>query len=185
MEPKEILEKLGVLKKGHFLLTSGNHSDTYFEKYRILSNPYYLHKLLEFSFDFIDKIDFDVIIGPFTGGALIAEILGLVKNKRTIFAEKDKEGFVIRRDFGISYPVKALIVDDVITTGGSVKKVISAAKDIAEIRGILVLIDRREEKEEFPYPFYSIYKEKVKIYSPSECPLCKGNIPLLKPGGKT
>ncbi len=184
MEPKYILEKLGVLKRGHFLLTSGKHSDIYFEKYRILSHPYYLKKLLEFSIDFLNKIDFEAIVGPFTGGALIAEILGLMMNKRTIFAEKKENEFIIRRDFGIEYPFKAIIVDDVITTGGSVKKTLKACEGIADIRGILVLIDRREEEENFGYPFFSIYKEKVKIYSPDECPLCEKNIPLTKPGGK-
>ncbi len=184
MDPKQILEELGVLKKGHFLLTSGNHSDVYFEKYRILSYPEYLKKLLEFSLDFLNKIDFDVIIGPFTGGALIAEILGLMMNKRTIFAEKKEDGFIIRRDFGIEYPVNAIIVDDVITTGGSVKKTLKACEGIANIKGILVLVDRREEEEDFGYPFYSIYREKVEIYSPDNCPLCKQNIPLVKPGGK-
>lgn len=185
MEPKDILEKLGVLKRGHFLLTSGNHSDLYFEKYRILSYPFYLKKLLEFSLDFLKRIEFEVLLGPFTGGAIIAEILGLMLNKRAIFAEKEKEGFVIRRDFSINFPVDGIVVDDVITTGGSIQKTLKASEKILKVKGILVLIDRREKEEDFGIPFYAIYKAKGKIFPPQSCPLCKNGIPLERPGGKT
>ncbi|MEN3044831.1 MAG: orotate phosphoribosyltransferase [Candidatus Hydrothermales bacterium] len=184
MEPKEILEKLEVLKRGHFLLTSGNHSDVYFEKFRILSHPTELKKLLEFSYDFIKKIDFEIIVGPFTGGAIIAVILALLLDKKAIFAEKENDKFVIRRDFSIKPNSTCLVVDDVITTGGSIIKTMKACENILKVNGILVLIDRREKEENFEIPFYAIYKQKVKIFPPEECPLCKENIPLEIPGGK-
>ncbi|MEN3046947.1 MAG: phosphoribosyltransferase family protein [Candidatus Hydrothermales bacterium] len=184
MEPKEILEKLGVLKRGHFLLTSGNHSDIYFEKYRILSRPTYLKKILEFSYDFLKEIDFEVVVGPFTGGAIIATILALLLDKKAVFVEKENDKFVIRRDFLIEPGSSCIVVDDVITTGGSITKTIKACENILKVKGILVIIDRREKEEDFEVPFYAIYKQKATIFSPQECPLCKNNIPLEIPGGK-
>lgn len=176
-----------VLKEGHFLLTSGLHSQYYFEKFRMLEHPelvtFFAEKIVE---RFKDK-EIDLVCGPTTGGVILAFEVARQLGKRCVFSEKGKEGRVIKRGFEIKEGEKVLIVDDVLTTGGSLLDTLDSLSPFKpEIIGIGVLIDRATKPVgSLPQvDYFSIYKSPVKNYPPEDCPLCKKGIPLKTPGGK-
>ncbi|MCS7249816.1 MAG: orotate phosphoribosyltransferase [candidate division WOR-3 bacterium] len=180
---EKLLLKYQVLKEGHFLLSSGLHSQYYFEKFRIIENPVLLTKFCSLiKKNFKDK-KIDIVCGPTTGGAIIAYELARQFKKKLVIAEKENEKRVIKRGFVIKKTDRVLIVDDVLTTGASIRETINALKPFGcKIAGIAVLIDRSVKKiEDFEY--YSIYKKEIPVFEKGNCPLCKKYIPLEKLGG--
>ncbi len=180
----EILTQYQVLKEGHFVLTSGLHSQYYFEKFRILEHPelvtLFAQKIGE---HFKDK-KIDAVCGPTTGGIIIAFEVARQVGARCVFAEKAEKGRTIGRAFEIKPEEKILVVDDVLTTGGSIKETLAALKTFSgEVLGIAVFIDRSENLC-WDIPFFSVYRHPVVNYQPDNCPLCKQAIPLAKPGGE-
>jgi orotate phosphoribosyltransferase len=186
---REQIEKLltdnGVMLRGHFLLTSGLHSGLYFEKFKILEKPQVSSLLCSKIALHFNSYPLEKVIGPTTGGTIIAyevaKQLGLLSG----MAEKSENNKrIIKRGSGVSNGEKILIVDDVLTTGGSVKDTINAVLEKkGDIMGIAVLIDRSEKPIDFGYPFYAVYNTTVKNYTKEDCPLCKDGIPLTRPGG--
>ncbi len=183
MDIKEILEKTGAILEGHFLLSSGLHSDRYFQMALVFQYPEYGERV-SFELAKIFKNEkIDVVIGPAIGGIILSYELGRILKARSIFAERENGKMKLRRGFNISEGERVLICEDVITTGISVKEVIEIVKKKrGEIVGIGCIVERGKAK--FPYPLKSLLKVEVKNYSPSECPLCKKDIPLLKPGSR-
>ncbi|MEO0088964.1 MAG: orotate phosphoribosyltransferase [candidate division WOR-3 bacterium] len=185
MKPEEIeklLLKYQVLKEGHFLLSSGYHSKYYFEKFRIIEHPSLLTKFCSLIRKNFRRKKIDIVCGPTTGGAIIAYELARQLNKRLIIAEKESEKRVIKRGFVIKKTDRVLIVDDVLTTGNSIRETINALKPFGcKITGIAVLIDRSTKKiKDFKY--FALYKKEVPIFAKEECPLCKNYFPLERPG---
>ena len=181
MDYKKLLEQSGALLEGHFLLTSGLHSDKYIEKMRILEDP----ALME---PFIDKMgdlspDTDWFVGPTLGGAIIAYELARMTGKKSAFAERKEEGRVLKREFTIKSSDKIVIVDDILTTGSSIKETIKAI-DKGEIIAAVVMIDRATENIENSIPIKSVLKYPILNYREDTCPLCKVRVPLTKRGGK-
>ncbi len=181
MDLEKLLKELNVLKEGHFLLNSGLHSKYYFEKFRILENPLITTRLCAMIAEKFSAKGIEWVIGPTTGGVIIAFETARQLKCLSGFAE-EKEG---RRIIGRGFDIKnrrVLIVDDVLTTGKSLLETIAAVKEReAEIAGISVLIDRSNQKMPFEYTF--LYKRSVVNYKPEECPLCKANLPLTRLGG--
>ncbi|MEO0142396.1 MAG: orotate phosphoribosyltransferase [candidate division WOR-3 bacterium] len=181
MDLERLLKKLNVLQEGHFLLNSGLHSKYYFEKFRILENPIATTKLCAMIAKKFTDEGVEWVIGPTTGGVIIA--FETARHLRCLsgFAEEREGKRVIGRGFDIKNK-RVLIVDDVLTTGKSLMETIEAvrAKE-AEILGISVLIDRSVQK--MPFEYYCLYKKGVVNYKPQECPLCKANVPLVRLGG--
>jgi len=180
---EEIFEKAGAILKGHFLLTSGLHSPVYWEKFKVLQSPHYTELLCrKITSHFKDK-GIQVVAGPTTGGIILAFEVARQMGLRGIFAEKEGAERSFKRGFTISPGEKTLIVDDVLTTGKSVREVLAAvAKLGGEVIGIGVLVDRSEEKLDFGVPLYSCHSSRVVNYKPQDCPLCAAGIPLVKPG---
>lgn len=186
---EDIFKKIGMIKEGHFLLTSGLHSGVYFEKFRLLEHPEYLsiltNKIAEHFNPDISGKDFDTVAGPTTGGIVIAYEVAKILDKRCIFAEKTGQGRDFLRGYKIKKGEKILIVDDVFTTGGSIRDVIAAVKNRgAIVTGIGIIVDRSEHTPDFGIPFFAVYKKIVKNYTPESCPFCKKGIKLIKLGGK-
>ena len=180
MDKLKLLQDIGAIKKGHFLLTSGLHSDTYFEKFRLIERPFALIDYIKEDLDRVKNFDFDIILGPQFGGAFIAFAFGYLLSIKSVYAEKDVDGnFYIGRGFEVENK-KILITDDVLTTGSSIKKVLKILEGRAEVRGIYVLIDRRDNKtDEFMgIPLIAGLKVSANTYKPEECPLCKMGVPL-------
>jgi len=182
---EEIFEKSGAILKGHFLLASGLHSPVYWEKFRVLQFPRYTEQLCRMIASHFQKQKIQVVAGPTTGGIILAFEVARQLGVRGIFAEKEgAQDRAFRRGFSINPGERVLIVDDILTTGSSIRQVMAAAtRQGGIIIGIGVLVDRSEQKIEFGVPFFSCHRAETITYQPQDCPLCAAGIPLVKPGG--
>ena len=179
----EIFKTAGAIKEGHFLLASGLHSPVYWEKFRILQHPHLTEKLCRLIAQHFKGQKIDVVAGPTTGGIILAFETARQFRTRGIFAEKEGRVRVFRRGFEITPGEHVLVVDDILTTGSSVRETISAVDNLGGIVvGIGVLVDRSEEILAFNRPFFSCLRAPTTVYPPQECPLCVARIPLVKPG---
>jgi orotate phosphoribosyltransferase len=182
-EVLEIFKTAGAIKEGHFLLTSGLHSPFYWEKFRVLQHPHLTAKLCRLIVQRFRGQKIDVVAGPTTGGIILAFETARQLGVRSIFAEKEGGVRVFRRDFEISPGEQVLIVDDILTTGSSLRETIRAVDRVGgTIIGIGVLVDRSEKDLDFNLPFFSCLRSSTIAYSAQECPLCVACIPLIKPG---
>lgn len=181
---EEIFHQSGAILKGHFLLASGVHSPIYWEKFRVLQYPNYTEQLCRLIVDHFREQRIQVVAGPTTGGIILAFEVARQLGVRGIFAEKvDTAERAFRRGFSIDPGQRVLIVDDILTTGSSIREVMSAVtKQGGIVIGIGVLVDRSEQKVEFGIPLFSCYRSITQTYPPQDCPLCAAQIPLVKPG---
>jgi len=182
-EVLEIFKTAGATKEGHFLLASGLHSPVYWEKFRIIQYPHLTEKLCRLIAQHFGGQKIDAVAGPTTGGIVLAFETARQLGVRSIFAEKEGGVRVFRRDFEIGPREHILVVDDILTTGSSLRETISAVAKLGGIViGIGVLVDRSEQNLDFDLPFFSCLRAPTTVYSPEECPLCAAHIPLAKPG---
>jgi len=189
LEEKEILNlfrEAGAFLEGHFLLTSGLHSPVYIEKFRLLQIPRYVEILAQEIIQRIgNKEAIELVVGPAVGGIVLAYEVARQLGVRMAFTEREEGKMCFRRDFQINEGEKVLIVEDVVTTGGSLQEVVKAVEaEKGDIIGISVLVDRSGGKVHFDYPFFPLLQMEVKTYSAEECPLCKQRIELQKRGSR-
>jgi len=186
-------EILGVFKKtealleGHFQLTSGLHSNRYFQCALVLQHPEHCSMLSEqLKEKLISEVGQpDIVVGPALGGVTLAYELARAFGVNGIFAERKDGQMSIRRGFQIKPGQKVLVVEDVVTTGGSVKEVIEVLKDFeADIIGVASIVDRSNGTAEFAYPFVPLIKMEVQTYTQETCLMCKSKLPLTKPGSR-
>ncbi len=179
----EILKECGAILSGHFLLTSGRHSDTYVEKFKLLQYPALTDKLCKAIAEKFEDTKPHVIVGAATGGIIISHGVGRFLSTRSIFAERVDKELVFRRSFSIEKGERVLIVDDVITTGGSIFELIDlVVQSGGVVMGIGALIDRSDGKIDFGFPFFSLVSLDIPSYEPDDCPQCAQNIPLTSRG---
>ena len=183
-DAESIFREAGAVMEGHFLLTSGLHSPVYWEKFRVLEQPRHTERLCRMIATHFQDQNVELVAGPTTGGVIISYEVAKQLGLRSIFAEREGATRVFRRGFEIMPGERVLVVDDILTTGGSVREVISEVKRKGgQLIGIGVLVDRSEGAVGFGAPLFSCYKTSVPTYRPEECPLCRKGIPVLKPGG--
>ena len=182
---EEMFEKTGAVLKGHFLLASGRHSPVYWEKFRILQNPDYVTRLCSMIADHFRNQRVDLVAGPTTGGIIIAFEVARQLGKQAIYAERaDPGGRAFRRGQTINPGERVLIVDDVLTGGGSIRDVVDAVTILqGNIIGVGVLVERSEKSIDFGVPLFSCLRTVAETYTPEDCPLCAVQVPLVKPGG--
>ena len=182
---EEIFHQSGAILKGHFQLASGLHSPVYWEKFQILQFPEYTEQLCRLIATNFARQGIQVVAGPTTGGIILAYEVARQLGVRGIFAEKKgAQDRAFRRGFSISPGERVLIVDDILTTGGSIREVMAAVnQQDGLIVGIGVLVDRSEEKHDFGVPLFSCLRSATPTYKPQECPLCAAGVPLTRPGG--
>jgi orotate phosphoribosyltransferase len=180
---EKIFEKAGALLKGHFLLASGLHSPVYWEKVRVLQYPEYTEKLCRLIAEHFRGAGIEVVAGPTTPGVILAYETARQLGVRGIFAEKDEAGGrIFRSGFQIEPGEKVLVVDDILTTGGSVQGTITAVKKQGgQVAGVGVLVLRAVEPD-FGVPFYACHRTQLVTYPPLECPLCARGMALVRPG---
>jgi orotate phosphoribosyltransferase len=178
----EMLKKYGVLREGHFLLTSGKHSDKYFEKFRILEQPPVCEAFAKAVADRFRNDGVTVVCGPTTGGIIIAYEVARQLGSRCVIAEKAELGRKIGRGFRLGPEDRVLVVDDVLTTGGSIKETLAAVEPSgANIVGVGVYVDRSAGVD-FGSPLFGAFRQQVATYEPSACPFCAKGIQLEEPG---
>jgi len=174
----------GVVMEGHFLLTSGLHSPAYWEKFKILQHPDYTSTLCGLIARHYEKEHIEVVAGPTLGGVILAFETARQLKVRCAFAEKEGTARVFRRGLSVEKGQRVLIVDDILTTGGSVVEVINAVKSAgAVIVGIGILVDRSNQAVDLGFPLFSCLKSATPTYKPEECPLCSKGVPLVRLGG--
>jgi orotate phosphoribosyltransferase len=178
-----LFRKAGVLQEGHFLLTSGLHSPVYWEKFRILQYPEYTGILCALIAEHFRARAPSVVVGPTTGGVILSFETARQLGIRGIFAEKEGETRVLRRDFRIEPGEKVLVVDDVLTTGKSVHETLDAVRKLGgDVIGVGVMVDRSESPPDFGAELFSCLRAPAVAYAADACPLCAAGVPLKKPG---
>ncbi|MGI5838393.1 MAG: orotate phosphoribosyltransferase [bacterium] len=182
----EILKETGVLLEGHFRLTSGRHSGRYLQCAQVLKYPEYSEKIGAEIASRFTGTDIDVVVGPALGGVIIAYEVARALGKKTMFTERENGKMKLRRGFAIQPGEKILVVEDVITTGGSVNEVMEIiVGDGGQVVGVGVIVDRSAGKINFGVPTHSLVSLEIESYSPAACPLCLQGLPLVKPGSRT
>lgn len=178
-----LLEDSGAILRGHFLLTSGRHSDVYFEKFRVLERPDVLSALCTEIAGALGAKGFDLVAGPTTGGIIIAFEVARQLGLPAVYVETENGTRKLRRGASVSPGARVLVVDDVLTTG---KSVLETAQVVAEaggqVAGVAVLIDRSEHPLDFGCPFFAAYRVEAKTYDASEVPDWLAEVPIRKPG---
>lgn len=179
----DTLKECDALLEGHFLLSSGRHSNRYIQCAKLLQYPDKANKVLKVVCEKIKDIDFDVAVGPAMGGIIVAYEIGRQMGKRAIFTERENNIMTLRRGFEIKKGEKVLITEDVVTTGKSSLEVAELIESMGGVVvGIACIVDRGSTT--LKYPVYSCIKLDVESYEKDECPLCKEGIPYVKPGSR-
>ncbi|HOH88737.1 MAG TPA: orotate phosphoribosyltransferase [Bacillota bacterium] len=180
-----ILEKTGVLLTGHFQLTSGKHSNKYLQCAKVFQHPDISAEISKDLAEKYDGYDIDIVIGPAVGGIILAYEVARQLEVRALFAERENGIMTLRRGFEIQPGSKVLVVEDVITTGGSVKEVIDVVRSAGgEVVGVAAVVDRSGGKALFDVPFKSAIKIDIEVFDPLDCPMCKSGSKAVKPGSR-
>lgn len=166
-----------IIKKGHFVLSSGRHSDTYIEKFRILETPHLLMRMCYHMAQHFKGQDIDYIAGPSTGGMFVAYELARQMHTTAVYVEESNGQRVLKRNQTFLPNCKILVVDDVLTTGESLRETIKVMEKHGEIVGTAVMIDRSEVNIELPN-FYSVFKTDFVSYPENEIPEWLSKIPI-------
>lgn len=183
----EILKEAGVLLEGHFRLTSGRHSNKYLQCAKIFRNTKYSEELCSALAEQFADEGVEVVIGPAMGAVQMAYEVSRHLKCENFFAEREADGkMALRRGFEVKPGMKVLLVEDVVTTGGSVKEVLELVKAAgADVVGIGSIVDRTGGKIDFGVPFKAVISVEVESWEPENCPLCKeGKLELVKPGSR-
>jgi orotate phosphoribosyltransferase len=181
----EIFKEAGVLLEGHFLLTSGRHSNKYLQCARIFRQVKYSEELCGALAEQYAGDKIDLVIGPAMGAVQMAYEVSRALHCENFFAEREDGKMTLRRGFTIEPGRRVLIVEDVITTGGSVREVIDIVKSQGGIvAGVGAIVDRTGGEIDFGVPFRAVISMKVESWEAENCPICKSDMPLVKPGSR-
>jgi orotate phosphoribosyltransferase len=183
----ELFQESGALQEGHFLLSSGKHSDRYVEKFNLLRRPRDTEAVCRGFVRKFGDANIEVVAGPTTGGILLAFEVARQLGVEAAYAERASDGSLqreFRRGTTFTPGARVLLVDDILTTGGSIRETVAALEHQGvEIVGIGVLVDRSAGKVTFgPYPLYPLLTLDVEAWEATDCPLCATGVPLQKPG---
>jgi len=183
-EVRALLVKTGAIMDGHFLLTSGLHSPHYVEKFNVLQHPAYTAQLCAAMAEKFKAANIETVVGPVTGGILLAHETGKSLGTRAIFTERVDGKMTFRRGFSLREGERVLIVEDIVTTGGSIKEVIEVVKEAGAVPvAVSMLVDRSGGKANFgDVPATALLTMEVETYAPENCPLCAKGIPMTKRG---
>lgn len=183
-EVRAALEGAGAIVHGHFQLTSGRHSHTYVQCARILEDPALTTRLAQTAAARLGTRSFDLVAAPAVGGIVIGFAVAQALGLRFIFSEREDGVMRFRRSFEVPAGARVLIVEDVVTTGGSVAEVADLIEDAGgEVAAVLALIDRGGPKR-FSQELVPLLRLEVESWEPSECVHCDAGTPLDSPGSR-
>lgn len=184
-EKLELLETAGVLQTGHFRLTSGRHSDKYMQCARVFENAKYSEPICREIAGAFRESDIHLVVGPAVGGIIMAYEVARQLGVRNIFAERENGAMTLRRGFYIEPGTRVLVVEDTITTGGSVKETIALIQDRGGVVvGVGAVIDRSGGSADFGVPLHAAVAVDIVSFEESDCPMCKQGLPIVKPGSR-
>ena len=186
MNPDRVLDifrQTGALLEGHFIYASGRHGRQFLQAARVLQYPEYTESLCAAMAGRFAQDNIDLVAGPATGGIILAYETARALKCRAAFTEKDgPDAMALKRGFALRKGTRVLVVEDIITTGGSVKKSIRHLRDRgAEVAGVAVLIDRSAGEAAFDCRFEALATLAMESWSPENCPLCQEGQPLIDP----
>lgn len=188
LSPKNLIdlfEQKGALLTGHFRLSSGLHSERYLQCAKILQYPDIAGRIGSAMAREFSDAGPECVVGPAIGGIVIAQEVARALGVRAIFAERESGSMTLRRGFAVEKGERVLVVEDVITTGGSAQEVVDALGQMgAEVVGVGAIIDRSGGKAEFGVPFKSLARLQVNTFTEDECPLCRRGEPVYRPGSR-
>jgi len=180
----EILKECDALLEGHFLLSSGKHSNRYVQCAKVLRYPDQAAKVLSLVVDKIKDLEIDLVVGPAMGGVVVSYELGRQLGKEAVFTERKDNVMELRRGFEVKPGARIIIAEDVVTTGKSTKE---TKKVLEELGGVVVGVAciANRTKGDIGMPIYSAIDLDIQVYEADECPLCRyGSIDLVKPGSR-
>ncbi|MBD3408880.1 MAG: orotate phosphoribosyltransferase [Ignavibacteriales bacterium] len=178
-------KQTGALLQGHFLLTSGKHSDRYFQCAKVLQHPEHTTGICERFVEAFRDANVELVVSPAIGGIVVGQETARQLGARFIWAERENDKMTIRRGFDAAPGERTLVVEDVVTTGGSVFETIDAVKALgAEVVGVASVVDRSGGTVDFGAPFSAAMTMQVTAWAPEECPLCEEGVPVVKPGSR-
>jgi orotate phosphoribosyltransferase len=182
----EIFKRHGALLEGHFLLSSGLHSNRYVQCALVLQHPEVATQLGAQLAESFANTPVDLVVGPALGGVLVAQEVARGLGVRALFTERDQGKMTLRRGFSIAPGERVLVVEDVVTTGGSTREVIDVITEAgAKVVGAGALIDRHTGSLELGVPFHALLRLEIATYDPETCPLCQSGSHPVKPGSRT
>ena len=182
----KIFRQTNALQRGHFELASGAHSGHYFQCALFLQHPAYSARVCRELAAKFRRARPHVVVGLAVGGVVLAYEVARHLKARSIFTEREKDAMKFRRGFELDKGERVIIVEDVITTGDSVREVITLCRQAgAKVLGIGTIVDRSGGKAKFGrLPFESLVSLRMESFKPAQCPLCKEGWPLVKPGSR-
>jgi len=184
-EVERIFREAGAFREGHFVLASGKHSSRYLEKFQVLQWPVRTAMLCADIAEWARSVAPRTVAGPTTGGIILAHEVGRQMELRAVYAERTESGRgrEFRRGFALGSGERVLVVDDIMTTGGSVQETIDAVRGAgAHVVGAAVLVDRSGGSARLDVPLHALWTLDIPAYAPAECPECAQGMPLVKPG---
>src|SRR5438132_11454439 len=182
---ESVFRDSGALREGHFLLASGRHCPLYLEKFQVLQHPAETERLCSASGGWATSLAADTVAGPTTGGVILAHEVGRQLGARAIYAERrdGPRGREFRRGFALTPGERVLVVDDIMTTGGSLQETIDAVRAAGgTVAGAAVLVDRSGGAARLDVPVEALWRLDIPSYSATECPLCAKGVPAVPPG---
>jgi orotate phosphoribosyltransferase len=181
-----IFRRSGALLEGHFRLSSGLHSPGYLQCALVLQHPREAETLGAALGGLVRSLGAQTVLSPAMGGIVIGQEVGRALGVRAIFAERADGVLTLRRGFALAPGEQVIIVEDVVTTGGSTRETIEVARAAgATVVGACAIVDRSGGRQGLDVPFHALLPMDVKAYQPDDCPLCKDGVPVVKPGSRT
>ena len=184
-EVLDLFRQSGALLEGHFKLSSGLHSERYLQSALVLQHPDFAEQLGKALAERTAHLQATAVLSPALGGIVIGQEVGRALHIRALFAERQDGALTLRRGFTLSAADRVLVIEDVITTGGSTRETIAVAEAAgARIVGAGAIIDRGTEPARLDIPLQALVRLHVPSYQPDACPLCAKGIPVVKPGSR-
>lgn len=184
-EALKIFESCSAILKGHFLLTSGRHSDTYMQCAKLFVNPEISKTICEELVKKLSGYKIDFVASPAIGGIIMGYEIARQLNVPNIFFERENNEMSLRRGFELPKNSNVLVVEDVVTTGGSVKEVIACVKALSSnVTVVASIVDRSKGEVSFGVDYINVIGMDIKSYEAENCPICKTGQKLVKPGSR-